>query len=133
MTIDWTSGGAPPFGSVEPAIRRVLDHIGEHFCRSVAADGTGRDRRAEPAPARDGVRNQVGVPPHRYLCRIRVQHARRLLGEGLPAALVAIDSGFCDQSHLSRHFKRQCGVTPGHFALAIRAGIPASFHPQLPQ
>jgi len=49
---------------------------------------------------------------------IRVQHARHLLRQGLPAAAVAIDSGFCDQSHLLRHFKRQCGVNPGHFALA---------------
>ena len=121
MTTCWTDGEPSHSDRVGPPIRRVLDHIGENF--------------AEPLPLSDlaelaGLslhrmvtvfRSQVGIPPHQYLCRIRVQHARRLLQEGLPVASVALDSGFCDQSHLSRHFKRQCGVTPGHFALASRS------------
>ena len=61
-------------------------------------------------------RSQVGIPPHRYVCRTRVRRRAHLLRRGVPAAVVAIDTGFCDQSHLSRHFKRHCGITPGHFA-----------------
>jgi transcriptional regulator GlxA family with amidase domain len=61
-------------------------------------------------------RSQVGIPPHQYVCRTRVRQAQHLLRQGVPAALVAVDTGFCDQSHLSRHFKRHCGITPSHFA-----------------
>ncbi|WP_395640243.1 AraC family transcriptional regulator [Pseudolysinimonas sp.] len=57
-----------------------------------------------------------GLPPHRYLTGRRVDRARRLLLDGMPAADVAANVGFHDQSHLIRHFRRVLGVTPGAFA-----------------
>ena len=66
-------------------------------------------------------RCQVGVPPHQYLCRCRVDRARALLRQGLPPAAVAVDTGLCDQSHLSRHFKRHCGMTPGSYFSIVSA------------
>jgi AraC-like DNA-binding protein len=58
-----------------------------------------------------------GIAPHRYLVGRRVDAARRLLGEGCRPADVAARTGFHDQAHLARHFRRVWGVTPG----AIRA------------
>jgi AraC-like DNA-binding protein len=40
---------------------------------------------------------------------------------GLSAAGAATEAGFYDQSHLSRHFKTICGVTPGQFLASFRA------------
>ncbi len=62
----------------------------------------------------------VGMPPHQYLLGRRVDAARRLLLDGVPAARVAVEVGFHDQSHLSRHFRRVLGVSPGVFARASR-------------
>lgn len=59
---------------------------------------------------------EFGVPPHLYVTSRRVELARRHLLDGMPAAEAATRSGFYDQSHLSRHFKRLLGVTPGAFA-----------------
>ncbi len=56
--------------------------------------------------------HEYGMPPHRYLTGRRLDHARRLLLSGRPAAVVAHEVGFFDQSHLTRHFKRLLGVTP---------------------
>jgi AraC-like DNA-binding protein len=61
-------------------------------------------------------RREMGMPPHQYLCHLRIRHAQSLLREGTSPATAAMESGFFDQSHLSRHFKRLCGVTPGRFA-----------------
>jgi AraC-like DNA-binding protein len=36
--------------------------------------------------------------------------------DGIPAVRVAMETGFTDQSHLTRHFKRAFGVTPGQYA-----------------
>jgi AraC-like DNA-binding protein len=44
-----------------------------------------------------------------------------LLHEGLAPAHVAGAAGFYDQSHLSRHFKSVCGMTPGQYAARVRA------------
>ncbi|MFI9384650.1 helix-turn-helix domain-containing protein [Kutzneria sp. NPDC052558] len=42
--------------------------------------------------------------------------ARHLLLSGLPAGTVAVEVGFYDQSHLTRHFKRMLGVSPSRYA-----------------
>jgi len=60
-------------------------------------------------------RREVGLPPHAYQTHRRVQHARFLLRAGHPIAEVALEVGFVDQSHLTRHFKRLLGTTPGRY------------------
>jgi AraC-like DNA-binding protein len=60
-------------------------------------------------------RARYGLPPHAYLNQLRVRRARALLDDGLPAASVAAAVGFADQSHLSRHFRRVVGLTPGRY------------------
>ncbi len=60
--------------------------------------------------------NQVlGLAPHMYLDCLRVREAQRLLAKGMPPAEVASAAGFTDQSHLTKRFKRQIGVTPGRY------------------
>jgi AraC-like DNA-binding protein len=58
-------------------------------------------------------RNQVGVPPHEYQTQLRVIQAGRLLRKGYSISDTALATGFFDQSHLSRNFKRITGMTPG--------------------
>ncbi|MFG6462718.1 AraC family transcriptional regulator [Roseateles sp. DXS20W] len=58
----------------------------------------------------------TGLPPHAYLMQRRVQHARRLVGDGWALADAATASGFADQSHMTRCFVRSFGLTPGAFA-----------------
>ena len=60
-----------------------------------------------------------------YIRRQRVWRAQALLREGLAPARVAGETGFYDQSHLSRHFKRVCGMTPGQYVARVRAGAAA--------
>ena len=57
-----------------------------------------------------------GIAPHQYLTSRRVDRARRLLLDGRPPGEVAALTGFHDQSHLTRHFRRLVGVTPGRYA-----------------
>ncbi|MFO1353124.1 MAG: AraC family transcriptional regulator [Gammaproteobacteria bacterium] len=66
-------------------------------------------------------RRETGTSPHRYLCRVRVEHAKQLLSRGMPLAVVANEAGFFDQSHFSRHFKSQCGMTPGRYLAQLRS------------
>jgi AraC family transcriptional regulator len=64
----------------------------------------------------------TGLAPHRYLLQVRVAHVKALLRDSdRDLALIAMDAGFFDQSHMTRVFRRLTGVTPGVFRAADRA------------
>jgi AraC-like DNA-binding protein len=63
-------------------------------------------------------RREYGLPPHRYVVGRRLDRARRLLLDGRSIAEVAAETGFHDQSHLTRHFRALLGTTPGAFRSA---------------
>ena len=60
-------------------------------------------------------RQATGLAPHQYLIQVRVAHARQLLAEGAVPSRAALMAGFVDQSHLTYHFKRRLGITPGRY------------------
>jgi len=62
-----------------------------------------------------------GLPPHTYQIQNRIKLAKNLIQKGYKMIDVALDSGFHDQSHFHRHFKRAIGVTPGVYAKAVAA------------
>ena len=60
-------------------------------------------------------RDQVGITPGAYQIQLRVLEARRRLRDGAGIAATATDLGFADQSHLTRHFQRIIGTSPGRY------------------
>lgn len=103
------------------AINRVRDYIRENAALSVSSDEletlSGLDRFSL---ARQ-FRAVCGTSPHRYLTMRRLDLARRLISGGVPLAEVAAASGFADQSHLNRQFKKAFGMTPGAWSRMIIA------------
>ena len=59
---------------------------------------------------------EFGLSPHAYLIGRRIDLARRLLLTGTPPADVAAVTGFWDQAHFTRHFKRHTSSTPAAYA-----------------
>ncbi|MEX3992294.1 AraC family transcriptional regulator [Paraburkholderia sp. EG286A] len=57
----------------------------------------------------------TGLPPHAWRTQLRLQRALAPLREGATVADVAAASGFTDQSHFTRHFRRMFGVPPGRW------------------
>lgn len=60
----------------------------------------------------------VGLPPHAFQTHQRLRRAKELLRAGLSPGEAALEAGFCDQSHLNRHFARLVGLTPAQYANA---------------
>jgi AraC-like DNA-binding protein len=67
-------------------------------------------------------RVSTGLAPHSWLLRARVDHAMTLLRQRSPSlSEIALACGFADQSHLSRVFTRQIGMSPRRWRrLSIR-------------
>src|SRR5882724_12223297 len=107
--------------SVSPPIQHVLAFMEAHFDEPLSlALLAGMCNRSLFRFA-TVFRQEVGIPPHQYLCYLRIRRAQSLLRHGAPLTEAALETGFCDQSHLTRHFKRLCGVTPGQFG-SLRRG-----------
>ena len=57
-------------------------------------------------------RELTGTPPHRYLLQCRLDHARRLLLDGVSVTDTCYESGFSNLSHFIRSFRRRFGRLP---------------------
>lgn len=64
-------------------------------------------------------RRETGMTPHAYLVELRLGCAKRLLAGKTPIGEIALDSGFTDQSHLTRRFTARFGVPPGAYRRQI--------------
>jgi AraC-like DNA-binding protein len=69
-------------------------------------------------------KRHYGYPPHAYGLHVRVERARQMLRRGFTVAQAAAANDFTDQSHLTRHFRRIWGVTPGVYASGTASALP---------
>lgn len=97
------------------AVKRAKDFLAENFTQNISLDTLSKIAYLSPFHLLRAFRQAVGLPPHEYLINVRVERGKQLLAKGRPLAEVAYETGFCDQSHFSRQFKRLVGVTPGHY------------------
>ncbi|MFE6273427.1 AraC family transcriptional regulator [Streptomyces goshikiensis] len=100
------------------SLRELLD---ERVAAGLSLSEAAGLLQAHPAHLVRSFSAAFGIAPHQYLISRRVALARRLLLDGRPAAEVAVEAGFHDQPHFTRHFKRVVGTTPARYA---RSGRP---------
>jgi AraC-like DNA-binding protein len=94
---------------------RLRDLLEDHVVPGLSLDEASRALHFHPAYLVRSFTREFGMSPHRYLVSRRVDLARRLILAGEPLRSVAAGSGFYDQPHLTRHFKRILGVSPHAF------------------
>jgi AraC-like DNA-binding protein len=94
----------------------LRDFIDARFREKVTLREASSALHAHPAHLVRMFSRVFGISPHQYMTSRRVDLARRLLLDGMPPGLTAAEAGFCDQSHLSRHFTHLLGTSPGKYA-----------------
>lgn len=107
---------APRRDGTEPrAVSRVREYLEAHYAEEVPLADLAKVAGLSPFHLNRVFRRSLGLPPHAFQIQLRVVWAARLLRLGRPLAEVAADTGFADQSHLTRRFKTVVGVTPGSY------------------
>lgn len=109
------SGRAPRAGSA-PAIRIARERLDASPADAVSLAELASLAGVSRFQLLRGFARELGITPHAYLIQSRARLARALLARGLSIAQAAAEAGFADQSHLTRAFVRQFGITPGRFA-----------------
>ena len=115
------SAETPSGGGVDrAAMLRCRDYLREHCTSHVSSEAlevvSGLDRYQT---ARQ-FRRLFGTSPHRYLVMRRLDRARTDMVQGSAIAVAALDAGFADQAHFTRHFKKTFGMTPGRWLALSR-------------
>jgi AraC-like DNA-binding protein len=105
-----------PSPADRPLAHRLRELLDQRLVEGIALDEAARLVHAHPAHLVRAFSGAFGIAPHQYLMSRRVDRARRLLLDGRPPGEVATATGFYDQSHLTRHFRRLVGVPPGQYA-----------------
>lgn len=97
------------FQELLPGIRHIEQHFTEkirmpEMAARVGLSATHFNRR---------FRTLLRMSPSEYILSLRVQYAQRLLTEGSESmAQIAAQSGFFDQSHFTKRFRKATGITP---------------------
>jgi AraC-like DNA-binding protein len=101
---------------------RAREFIRVHALRGVTLAEAAREAGLGARHFATVFRARYGLPVHQFQTLMRIDHARRLLALGVAPADVAAECGLSDQSHLTRHFRRYLGLTPGRYRALGREG-----------
>ena len=104
---------ARPAEQVKVALARA--YLDARFAEPVSLGDLAAHVGLSPYHLLRSFRDQVGITPGAYQIQLRVLEARRRLRDGAGIAATATDLGFADQSHLTRHFQRIIGTSPGRY------------------
>lgn len=109
---------SPHAGSEQGPVRRALDYMHANLAFDLSINELAACAGLRQFHFVRCFRRVTGIPPHACLTQIRLDQAKRLLAAGKSPTDVALEVGFYDQSHLTKHFKRTYGITPGQYAAA---------------
>jgi transcriptional regulator GlxA family with amidase domain len=106
-----------PRGLSRRALNRACSYIAENLGERFTLDDLARQAGVSRFHFARLFRVSMGESPMAYLLKSRIERAKQmLLQDDRPVCEIAAALGFCDQSHLTRTFRRLTGLTPREFA-----------------
>lgn len=110
---------APPSLALNPdinkAICEVQNYIETNYAVCISLEAIAEIAHISPYHLLRLFSKIVGIPPHIFQQQVRIRKAKELLGKGYSILDTAMHTGFADQSHFTRVFKKLVGITPGEY------------------
>lgn len=107
----------PWFDRPSPFMQELTKYITDHLNEDIQIETLSRITKYHPNYFISLFKAESGFTPHRYILRLRMQKARRLLITGRRVSEVALEVGYQDAASFTRAFKAVNGVTPQQYAL----------------
>jgi len=104
-------------GRFRPAHARLIeDYIEQNISRNITLEELANICNCTPVQFARKFYLHYGMRPHAYVLSRKVEHARQHLRRNrLALKEIALLSGFSDQSHLNRVFRRHVNITPAQY------------------
>jgi AraC family transcriptional regulator len=108
-------------GGLAPSVlRRSIEFIQTHLESNLRLSDLANEAKISSSHFIRSFRQSTGKTPYQYLLYQRIERARSLMRDHrTPLTEVAIASGFADQHHLARVFRRIAGVTPSSYRRSL--------------
>lgn len=106
---------APKTPSHSKDVATVLDMIQQNWDTPLSLADFAEATRTSKFGLLRRFSRELGITPYAYLTQHRVKRAKDMIVAGGSLADTAVACGFADQSHMTRTFSRQLGLTPGCF------------------
>jgi AraC family transcriptional regulator len=102
-------------------LRRVRGVLQDRFANRLSLDEMAREAGVHPDHLTRAFRCHYHSTIGDYVRRLRIEYAcRELITTDTPLGEIALTAGFTDQSHFTRIFRRQMGMTPAQFRRDFR-------------
>jgi AraC family transcriptional regulator len=102
-------------------IARAEEYLRANFQESLSLDEVAAEVGVHPTHLARVFRRKFGVSMGEFLRGLRIEHAVGLLARGdRSLSEISHCSGFSDQAHFTRVFKRHLGMSPGAYRLRLR-------------
>ncbi|MEM9162526.1 MAG: AraC family transcriptional regulator [Cyanobacteria bacterium P01_F01_bin.4] len=110
-------GHQPTRGELpKPILKAITDHIHENLLQDLSLGQLAKQAVLSKACFIRQFKKSMGISPYQYVLQCRVELAQQLLQQRyLSVEAIAVKSGFKDQNHLTRTFRRLTGKTPSAY------------------
>jgi len=107
----------------DPRVQRAIDFMTAHLEDDIGLAEIAAAAALSPFHFSRVFKAATGAPPHRYLGRLRLDAAKRMLADGhLPLAEISAACRFSTQANFTRAFRQSTGLTPGAYRAQRRSG-----------
>lgn len=103
-------------------LEQAKEMLHAHFHESLSLASIAKAVDVHPVHLTRMFRKHLACTPGEYVRQLRIAFASRKLSDSdAPLVEIALAAGFTHQSHFSRIFKTQTGMTPSEFRAAMRS------------
>ena len=94
----------------------AYEYLNEHYAEDCSLKTVAAALHVSPNYLHSVFLREVGVTPFAYVIDKRVRRAKRLIAAGeKPMLEIALETGFCSQSHFNKVFREITGYTPAAY------------------
>ncbi len=107
------------------AMPQLVEWMSRHACEAHSIEEIAHRNKISRRSLERHFHEMTGQSPAHYRTHCRIERAKAMLRESdTPITKVATKCGFADQSHLTRIFHKEVGVTPGEVAHGVVRAVP---------